>query len=689
MNSTKMTLFGVVLTLTSTTFLACTSSNDTALNGFVQKQEEPVRSLIVRSDYEANEITRLCDVVIKDTETRINLIAQQSMAAQKVQTAFLAFEDAMADFSENTGSLTFMGYVSRNPDISAEGSECEAKVGQFYVDIFTRRDLYNAIKSSTARDAEETRLLAKTLEAFDKNGLKLNDEDLATLKGLLGALSEKQTKFSTNLNTDTSTVEFTAAELSGVSETFLGRLKKADSGKFIVTTKSTDYTEVMENAALGETRQKLMLAYLNRGTSENTKLLEEATGLRAQAAKLLGYETWADYQVDGRMAGSKTAVLEFLNGLKTKLAQKNRADLDQLLVFKKELDPSATQLNQWDVSYLSAQLKKRDYSVDEQKIREYLPAEVVIDGMFKVYSQILGVTYHQVPNAKIWSPDVQLYEIRDTKSNRRVGYFYTDFIPREGKYGHAAAFTLVSGRMVNGTYNEPVSAIVANFSPPSEGKPSLLLHDEVETLFHEFGHIMHQTLTRARFASLSGSSSARDFVEAPSQMLENWVWSPEILTLISGHYLDHSQKLPESMLKQMLAARNFGQGIAYTKQLLYALFDMKIHTGTTSVDVTKSYDDLYVEVIGEEPIAGGHFAQTFGHMMGGYDAGYYGYLWSKVYAQDMFSVFQAEGLLSPIVGAKYRQTILGRGDMKDSIVNLKEFLGRDPSPEPFFKDLGI
>lgn len=680
--------------------VGCAPANDTRQRpGSEQKPQAPNQQVEpggapstspIRIDYKAGEVTALCTQTIERASKRIDAIASLSAEARNIDSALLSFEDTMADLNEESGPLTFVGYVSTDAALRDEGSKCEEALGQFYVGLFTRRDIYEAFRGNKARNAAEQRLLSETLQSFEDNGLKLSDEKLAELKGLLGEVSKKETAFSANLNNDVSTVSFTAEELAGVPAASLARFKRAEDGKLIVTTKSTDYSEVIENATNPETRRRIMAAYLNRGGEANTKLLEEATGLRARIAKLLGHETWADYKTASRMAQTKDAVLKFLNDLKGKLAERNRQDLAKLLAFKKELDPTATTLEQWDIGYYSYQLKKRDYTLDNEKIREYFPADVVVAGMFQVYSQLLGVTYVEVKDAKVWSSDVKLYEIRDTAKNERIGYFYADFFPREGKYGHAAAFTLVSGRIqADGKYNEPVSSIVANFTPPADGKPSLLTHDEVETIFHEFGHIMHQTLTRAPYASLSGSSTARDFVEAPSQMLENWVWSPEILPLISGHYQDNSKKLPADMLEKMLAARDFGQGIAYTKQLLYGLFDMTIHSASGQVDVTKIYDGLYREIVGGEPIAGGHFPGTFGHMMGGYDAGYYGYLWSEVYAQDMFSLFAERGLLNPEIGGAYRRAILEQGSMKESIDILKEFLGREPSPEAFFKKLNL
>jgi thimet oligopeptidase len=299
------------------------------------------------------------------------------------------------------------------------------------------------------------------------------------------------------------------------------------------------------------------------------------------------------------------------------------------------------------------------------------------------------VRFEQIPGAHSWSADVQLYKIINQADNRMIGYFYTDFIPRQAKYSHFASFSLINGRALPGGYNQPISAIVGNFDPPLGGKPALMNHDDVVTVFHEFGHIMHQTLTRAPYASLSGSSVAQDFVEAPSQMLENWPWQTEILNLVSGNYQDHSQTLPQDLLKKMIDARDYQQGYYYTRQLMLALLDMSYHTATGAVDSTAVYNDLYKQLIGVEPVAGGHFAASFGHLMGGYDAGYYGYLWSEVYAADMFTVFQKTGTTDATAGGSYRSTILERGNMEDASDLLQQFLGRPSNNEAFLRKLHI
>jgi len=646
---------------------------------------------LVRSDFKKGELTQACQDSMGKAKARLDAVAAIAPKDRNFDNTALAFETINADLMDETTPLTFMGYVSTNADTRAEGSECEDKVGEFGIEITTRKDLYNALKDQTPRNAAESRLLTETLKGFERNGLKLPDDQLAQVKVLEQKLTQLQSQYMANLNNDATTVELTESELAGVPADYKSGLKKtADGARYIVTTRESDAGSFLANASNSEARRKWLLAYNNRGGKANTDLLEQAISLRQQIAKLMGYTTWADYRTQGRMAMDAKTVLGFLNGLKGKLAQRDRDDIAGLLKFKKELDPKATEVDAWDISYLQNQIKKRDYSLDEEKIREYFPADVVISGMFSVYSQLLGVHYTEITGAPVWSPDVKLYRVNDNKDDRLIGYFYTDFVPRPYKYGHAAAFPQIGGRVLsNGSYSLPVSAIVANLAAPANGKPSLLSHDDVETIFHEFGHIMHMTLTRAPYESLAGSNVAQDFVEAPSQMLENWVWDAEVLNRISGHYLDHTQKLPADLLQKMIAARDFDQGYFYTRQLMLALTDMDYHTADGPVDSAAIYDRNYEEMIGVKSIAGGHFAGSFGHLMGGYDAGYYGYLWSLVYATDMFTRFQAGGLLSPQVGADYRRVILENGNMKDAIDLLSEFLGRNPNSDAFFKKLHI
>lgn len=650
----------------------------------------PLRNHLIRYDYKPGELTQLCNDAMQKASFSLDQTVRLSTDQRSNPNILLEFESAVADLSDATLPLTFMGYVSTDAGVSQEGADCEQRVNQYMVGVYTRKDIYDYLKIMKAENPQQLRLLTEHLKSFEDNGLNLSEDKLAQMRSLKQKLAALESQFSTNLNQDQSVVEFTQSELEGVSPSYVSSLKKTESGNYIVPTKEPDYVKVMENAVQGETRRKMLYAFENRATATNTQLLEEAIQLRQQIAQLMGYSTWADYRVHGRMAKDSATVLNFLNGLKDKLAQRNQQDLAKLLKMKQDTDPTAKEVKAWDIRYFANQLKKRDYSLDNEVIREYFPADVVLSGLFKVYSTLLGVDFIEQTDAPVWAEGVKLFQIQNQKDHQVVGYFYMDFIPRPLKYGHAAAFPLISGRVLkDGNYSEPVASIVANLSAPENGKPSLLSHDEVTTIFHEFGHIMHQTLTRAPYASLSGSNVDQDFVEAPSQMLENWTYSPEILSLASGHYLDHSKKLPPELLQKLVEARDFNQGYYYTRQLLLGLLDMRYHTDSGAVDTTRLYHDLHLQLIGIEPVEGSHFQASFGHLMGGYDAGYYGYLWSEVYAQDMFTQFEAGGLLNTAVGSRYRTYILEPGRMEDAMDLLSAFLGRQPNAEAFYRLLHL
>ncbi len=645
---------------------------------------------LIRSNYKKGELLRLCRQAQTQFKGAIDLIVGVPVASRTLDNTLLALDRAGADFADATLPLTFMGYVSTQAKLREEASQCEGEVSRFTVEVNTRKDLYLAIQGQKGRNEDEKRLLSETLKGFEANGLHLEEAQLAKLKGLKQDLATLETQFSNHLNEDVSHVKLNLDELRGLPSDYVDHLEKTPDGSFIVHTRSSDAEIFLNQAANGEARRKWLLAYFNRQSQTNVPLLEKALLLRQQIARLLGFAHWADYRMHDRMAKDAHTALKFIHSLKDRLKKRNRENLAALLQFKKELEPTAKELFQWDINYLAYQLKKRDFSLDGEKVREYFPADRVVAGMFEIYSELLGIQLKPMPKAAVWAPGVQQFQILEADSKKVLGYFYTDFVPRDGKYGHAAAFPLISGRLMkDGLYTFPIASIVVNFAPPIQGKPSLLSFNEVLTLFHEFGHIMHQTLTRAPFASLSGTNVAQDFVEAPSQMFENWPWDERVLRRVSGHYLNHDQKLPADLLEKIIASRDFNQGYHYMRQISLALLDLTYHTSQGPVDTTAVYNEIFQELFGIPAIPGGHFAASFGHLMSGYDAGYYGYLWSEVYSADLFTKFAGENLLSPQIGGRYRQEILEKGNLRDAGLLLKEFLGREPNNHAFFQKLKI
>jgi Zn-dependent oligopeptidase len=312
----------------------------------------------------------------------------------------------------------------------------------------------------------------------------------------------------------------------------------------------------------------------------------------------------------------------------------------------------------------------------------------VLAGTLQIYQDLLGLKFVQVTGVAVWHPEVQTYEVYDKSSNDLIGHFYMDLFPREGKYTHAAAFPLQKGCVLaNGEWQLPASAMVCNFAKPLPGTPSLLKHDEVETFFHEFGHIMHGICAKAKYARFAGTSTERDFVECPSQMLENWCWDKEILRKISCHHKT-GEPLPDALLDKMIAAKNVNSGLLNLRQVFYGVFDQTAHT-SEHIDSAKLYNTLRAEITKTAPQPQTNGAASFGHLVGGYDASYYGYLWSKVFSADLFEQFSQKGVMSAELGKRYREMILQPGGSKDGDEMLRDFLGRDPIMQPFVRSIGL
>ena len=568
-------------------------------------------------------------------------------------------------------------------------------LAQFNVDVYSREDLYRAMKAyaatkETLKD-EDARLLDKTLLDFRRSGLDLPPQARVEIADIRKTLAKLEADFGKNINESKDAALLTKAQLDGAPEDLLAKLER-DGDKYRVGVDYPTYFPVMENARDPEARRRLESKFNDRAARLNLPIFQEALKLRLKAARLLGYATHAYYATEENMAKNPPTIDAFLERLRVKLAPLGREELEVLLAFKRAMEGRGSDgvFHAWDWRYYDNLLNKTKYEVDRERVREYFPADLVVERMLDVYQKLLSVRFRQIPGGVCWHPDVKLYEIADASGGATIGYFYMDLFPREGKYSHAAAFNLVvARRLADGAYQKPVSAIVANFDKPSADRPSLLNHDEVETIFHEFGHIMHQTLTKAKYGRFSGSNVARDFVEAPSQMLENFVWDPEVLASLSGHYKDRSKTLPKELIDKMIAARNADVGLVNLRQLLFGIVDMAYHARRPPSDTTALYADVARDVSLIPMTEGTHPEAGFGHLMGGYDAGYYGYLWSKVYAQDMFGVFKAAGVMSPEIGRRYREEILEKGSSRDEMDSIKAFLGREPSEDAFLESIGL
>lgn len=642
---------------------------------------------------------RAQDLAPAEAEARVKL--EKDLAAliaipqeeRTFENTIMGYERAFDNYGNALGMSGFLSYVSTDKQFRDAANDLQMQISQYMVDVATRRDVYKAIREYTDTnprlDPVQAKLVKEMLIGFKNSGMDLNDADLEKFKALNKEKAEYIIKFDKNIQEYKDPLAVTKEQLRGLGEDYIQKLSKTDDGKYLVTLDYPDYVPFMQNADDEQARKELEFKFNRRGGQENVELLEKTLTLRREIARLLGYKNHAELRLEDRMAKNPKTVMAFLKDLQKKLKPLGKKEDKEMIAYKNsKTGKNSRTLYSWESGYWSNKFRKENLELDSEKIKEYFPSQVVIDGMLDLFGGVFGITFEPV-DIPVWHPDVKAFKIKDKASGELVAYFYMDLYPREGKYKHAACFGLVEGEeKQDGTYQIPFVAIVANLNKPSGDTPSLLKHSEVETLFHEFGHVLHNALTKAKYSAFSGTSVSWDFVEAPSQMLERWAWDPQVLKKISKHY-QTGEALPDDLIKRMIAAKNFGAGGMYLRQDFFAQYDMSLHTADTTPDTTKLYFELTKKIRGL-PLTKGTIPQaSFGHIMGGYDAGYYGYLWSEVIAEDFFGEFKKNGIFNPETGLKFRREILEKGGTLDEEKMVENFLGRPADNKPFLKSIGL
>lgn len=639
------------------------------------------------------------DLAPAEAEARVKLekdlaaLIAIPQAERTFENTIMGYERAFDNYGNALGMSGFLSYVSTDKKFRDAANDLQMQISQYMVDVATRRDVYKAIREYTDTnprlDPVQAKLVKEMLIGFKNSGMDLNDADLEKFKALNKEKAEYIIKFDKNIQEYKDPLAVTQEQLRGLGEDYIQKLSKTDDGKYLVTLDYPDYVPFMQNADDEQARKELEFKFNRRGGQENVELLEKTLTLRREIARLLGYKNHAELRLEDRMAKNPKTVMAFLKDLQKKLKPLGKKEDKEMIAYKNsKTGKNSRTLYSWESGYWSNKFRKENLELDSEKIKEYFPSQVVIDGMLDLFGGVFGITFEPV-DIPVWHPDVKAFKIKDKTSGELVAYFYMDLYPREGKYKHAACFGLVEGEeKQDGTYQIPFVAIVANLNKPSGDTPSLLKHSEVETLFHEFGHVLHNALTKAKYSAFSGTSVSWDFVEAPSQMLERWAWDPQVLKKISKHYKT-GEALPDDLIKRMIAAKNFGAGGMYLRQDFFAQYDMTLHTADTTPDTTKLYFELTKKIRGL-PLTKGTIPQaSFGHIMGGYDAGYYGYLWSEVIAEDFFGEFKKNGIFNPETGLKFRREILEKGGTLDEEKMVENFLGRPTDNKPFLKSIGL
>jgi len=636
--------------------------------------------------YTPEQIRDTADHVIAGLELEIKKIIEVPVMKRSFKNTILAFEAALDRVADETEIPQFLSIVSAEAEVRKAAEELRIRVARYRVDLMAREDIFGVL-DEYARKAEklkpvDARLLEKHLSDFRKNGLGLSARKKNRVKEILKELAELSLQFQRNIREVSTTLEVKESDLNGLPEDYTARLKRTATGGYLITMDFPDYNPFMENSESEDARRRLYMLYNNRCAETNVRLLEAALVLRRKIAALLGYTSFADYVLNDRMAKKSETVFSFLEHMQDKLRVKANKEMKERIKLK-----GGGALNPWETAYYTNRLRKQKLNIDYQKIREYFPLETVLDGMFKVFGELLGVGIAPA-ELPTWHKEVRSYEVRNA-DNSVAAYFYLDLFPRFGKYKNPHCSILATGReMGDGSYKLPAAAIIVNFSPPSGDTPPLLKFGEVETLFHEFGHVLQLVLCRSKYSRLAPINVAWDFIEVPSTLLQQWVYEPSVLRRISGHYRNPTEKLPEEAIKNLIDARHMASGMFYLRLAALSTIDMRYHTTRGKVDTTRLYERLIKKISLVGIAKGAHPQASFGHLMPSYAAGYYSYMWAEVIAADLFKTFKGLGVMSPEAGSRYRKEILEPGAGREEMCSVEKFLGRPFTEEAFLTSIG-
>ncbi|XP_029025179.1 neurolysin, mitochondrial isoform X2 [Betta splendens] len=670
----------------------------TIQNSSVASQVGDERNLL-RWDLSPDEIRTRASSLMSRVEKVYDEIGSLSVEDVSVENTLRALADAKLDYAASRHALDFPQYVCPCKEVRAASTEADKKLSEFDVELSMREDVFERVTALQKKlhdklSPEEKRFVSRLVTLGRRKGLHLAKNIQEDIKQTCKRISELSIEFNQNLNEDNTFLVFSEHELGGLADSYLSGLDKTPGGRYKVTLEYPHYYPLMKRCHNPETRRKMEAAFHSRCKEANTAILEQLIQLRAKVADLLGYSNHANYVLEMNMAKNASSVSGFLDKLYETLKPIGIKERKYILALKKreclmrghQFDG---RINAWDAPYYMNQVEQCKFAVNKDKLIEYFPLEVVTEGLFGIYEELLGLTFAEVERAHVWHEGVKLYSARDSESGEEVGRFYLDLHPREGKYGHAACFGLQPGcRGPDGKRTLPVAAMVANFTKPCQSWPSLLQHHEVETYFHEFGHVMHELCSKATFSEFSGTLVETDFVEVPSQMLENWVWEKEPLRRMSRHYKDGSP-IPDDLLDKLIVSRVANTGLMNLRQIVLSKVDQSLHTSPRA-DTADVFAKHCQDILGIPATPGTNMTASFSHLAGGYDGQYYSYLWSEVYSMDIFfSRFKREGIMNPKVGKEYRRVILEAGGSVDGMDMLGTFLGRAPSQEAFFQCKGL
>jgi thimet oligopeptidase len=587
--------------------------------------------------------------------------------------ALLDEYDTAAGLLANAAARSSLAWnVHPDKALREAATTCESEVDNASTELSLDGAVYAAVAKLDVSNADAaTRYyVQRALRDFRRAGVDRDDATRARIKALRESLVTLGQEFGSTVAADVRRVEIDPAELDGLPDDYKRAHPPAANGKIVLTTNNTDYVPFMTYAKSEAARERLWKTYRQRGAPKNLDVLDRMLTARHELAGLLGFETWADYITGDKMIGTRQNVESFIARIAAAADARMTADYNEILARKRREVPSATSVNAWDSAYRQEQVKTEQYNFDSQSVRPYFEYTKVRQGVMDLTSRMFGVTYRRVTDAVVWHPDVEAYDVLD--GSRVLGRIYLDMYPRDDKYKHYAQFTLANGKAGRAL---PEGVLVCNFPKPG-AEPALMLHSDVETLFHEWGHLLHHVFGGdTRWTGISGVATEWDFVEAPSQMLEEWTWAPETLQTFAMHH-QTGQPIPTDLVKRMKAADEFGKGLAVRQQMFYASISLDLHSqDPKGLNTSKIVANLQRQFTPFAFVDGTFFEASFTHL-DGYSAIYYTYMWSLVIAKDMFTVFNRNGLLDASTAARYRKAVLEQGGSKPAADLVADFLGR-------------
>ena len=643
----------------------------TALCAITAAPAQPARPLVPLMD--AAAISRSCEAGLARARAAI-----AKLAAGKGGTGlFDEWNRLQIQIEDTLNPVYLLGSVDPDKAVRDAAEPCLQNFTTLNTEIFQDERLFARAQAARPATARQAKLRKDLLEGFEDAGVGLPPASRTRAKEIFDRLEERRQAFNRNIRDDPTKVAFRPGEVEGMPEAWLKDRKRDDKGNYVAGLDYPSYFPFLQNAKSGEARKRYYFAKMGEGSEKNLAILDEIAALRKELAGLYGLDSYAQYALRRRMVEKPETVAKFLGDVKAAVAQAEQRDLEELRAEKsKDLGtpPGETRIERWDVPYYLERVKRARYSIDQEALRKYFPTPKAVEYAFAVSETLYGLKIREV-KMKAWHPDVRYFDVLDAKTGAFISGFYLDLFPREGKYNHAAAFPVRGVSTL--AHRTPLSALVANFNRDG------LNHDELETLLHEFGHVLHGVLSKTDFNPHAGTSTLVDFVEAPSQMFEEWARREQPLALFAK-VCPECPRLSPDQIKRLDDARRYGKGISYARQWLYAAFDLALCSANPrpALQVWKEMESATILGHPEGTI----FPASFSHIAGGYAAGYYGYMWSEVLALDMLSAFKGN-LLDAQVGRRYRDTILSQGGQEEPQKLVRRFLGREPDSKAFFEEI--